>query len=129
METWRIIIIVILMVLSSIDLGATYYYVKTYKNWQPSKPYNLIEQNPLLVLLWNTFGLNLGMIIGSILILSLIYIIGKSAHWVVILIVGLFLVYALFNHWTNINLLHELINKYPSGHLPKETFGKVIGNN
>jgi len=126
---WRIIIIIILMSMSIIDLSLTFYYVKKYKWWQPNKPFNLIENNPLLVFLWNNLGLHLGMIVGSVIILTLIYLVGKSAHPIVILILFLFLCFALFNHNKNINLLHELIKLYPSGHLPVETFGKVIGNN
>ncbi len=115
---WRIWIIIILISLSILDLGLTTYYVDKYKEWQPDKPYNLIELNPLLVFLWNSMGFWLGMIVGSIIILSLIYIVAKSAHWTVLIILFLFLVWALFNHFTNINLLHEFIDKYPSGILP-----------
>ena len=129
MENWRIWIIIILMSLSLIDLSATYFYIYKYKQWQPDKPYNLIENNPLLVFLWNNFGLHLGMFIGSVIILSLIYIVGKSAHPIVSLILFLFLGYALQNHYTNINLISALIEKYPSGHLPLEVFGEVVGNN
>lgn len=128
-ETWRIWIIIILLTLSVIDLGATYYYVSKYKAWQPEKPYKSIENNPLLVFLWNTFGLHLGMLIGAVLIWSLIYIVGKSAHWIVVLILMVFLLWAMSNHYSNITLLGKLITKYPSGHLPSETFGQVVGNN
>jgi len=126
---WRIYIIIILMILSLTDLILTGYYVHKYRSWQKEKPYKLIELNPLLVFLWTNLGFWLGHIVGSILILSLIYIVGKSAHWIVVLILGLFLLYALQNHFTNINLLHRLIEMYASGHLPRETFGEVIGNN
>lgn len=115
MEKWRILAMVILIALSSIDLGLTYYYAKTYKTWQPDKSFNLIENNPLLVLLWNTFGLKLGMLIGSLIILSLIFIIGKAASPVVLGVIFFIFAYALFNHYTNINLLHQLIIKYPLG--------------
>jgi hypothetical protein len=128
-ENWRIYIIVILMTLSLVDLGLTYHYIYKYKKWQPEKPFNLIEKNPLLVFLWNKLGLHLGMFVGSVIILTLIYIVGKEAHWIIVLLLCLFLSWAMFNHYTNINLLHKLIEKYPSGYLPKETFGGVIGNN
>lgn len=128
-NNWRMIAVVVLLTLSLVDLGATYYYVSKYKKWQPEKPYNLIENNPLLVFLWNQLGLTLGTIVGAAIIWTLIYIVGKSAHWIVVLILFIFLLYALFNHWTNINLLHKLISRYPNGKLPEEVFGKVIGNN
>ena len=128
-ETWRTLAVVILLTLSVIDLGATYYYVNKYKKWQPEKPYNLIEKNPLLVFLWNNLGINIGTVVGAIIIWSLIYIVGKSAHPIFIVLLGIFLVYTLFNHYTNIGLLHKLIIKYPLGHLPEKVFGVVQGNN
>jgi len=128
-ESWRFYVVVLLLMLSIIDLCSTYYYVSKYKKWQPNKPYNLMENNPLLVFLWNTFGLHLGMFIGSVIILSLIYIIGKSAHPIVILILFLYLCFALSTHYKNISLLNKLITKYPDGHLPSKIFGSVVGNN
>jgi len=129
METWRIIITIILMTFSLVDLSATYYYVNKYLKWQPEKPYKLIENNPLLVFLWKTFGFHLGMFIGSTIILSSIYIISTRAHPIVVLLLTMLLTFALFNHYQNINLLNKLIEKYPTGHLPESTFGVVEGNN
>jgi len=125
----QLIIITTLIILSIIDLSLTFYYVDKYKKWQPNKPYDLIERNPLLVFLWNNFGLYLGMFIGAVIILSLIYLVGKTAHWAVILLLFLVFGYTLYNHYVNINLLHQLIEKYPTGHLSEQIFGKVVGNN
>ncbi len=125
---WRLIATIGLIVLSVVDLSLTGYYVQKYKKWQPDKPYKLIERNPLLVFLWNTMGLWIGLLVGGVIILSLMFIVGKSAHWLVILLLLCFLIWAMFNHYTNINLLHQLIEKYPSGYLPTEIFGKVVGN-
>jgi uncharacterized protein YacL len=129
MITWRLIAIIVLLTLSVLDLSFTFYYVHEYKKWQPDKPYKLIELNPLLVFLWNNFGLNIGMIIGSVILLALNFIVAKEAHWAIVLILFLFMLFAMFNHTKNITLLHQLIEKYPSGYLPVETFGNVIGNN
>lgn len=129
MIQWRLIAIIVLLTLSVIDLGLTYYYINKYKKWQSNKPYNMIELNPLLVVLWNNLGLLIGTILGGIVILTLIYIVAKTAHFVIVILLGLFLLFALFNHYTNINLLHQLIEKYPLGHLPEQVFGKVVGNN
>ena len=128
-ENWRIYAIVIILALCVIDLVATYYYVYTYKKWQPNKPYRLIELNPLLRFLWNKFGLHIGMFIGGVIILSINYLVAKEAHWIIVLLLLGFLVFAMYNHFNNISLLHKLIDKYPSGSLPEEIFGKVIGNN
>ena len=129
MEKWRLYIIIILMTMSVIDLALTYRYVSEYKEWQPEKPYNLIENNPLLVFLWSMLGLKIGTFVGSVIIISLIYIVGKTAHPIVVGLLFVFLTYAIHNHYININLIGDLITKYPSGHLPIEKFGEVIGNN
>jgi len=125
---WRIWATAIILILSFIDIGATFYYVQKYTGWQPDKPLKLIENNPLLVFLWGQLGIILGTVVGAAVIWTLLYILGKSAHWIVIVLVMIFLLYALFNHYTNINLLQELMKLYPSGHLPSEIFGNVEGN-
>jgi len=125
----RTIIITIILILCFLDLVATYYYIHTYKKWQPEKPYKEIELNPLLRFLWDNFGFHLGMLIGAVLLLALNYIVSKEAHWAIVVLLGAFLCWAMFNHFTNINLLHDLIEKYPSGHLPTSVFGNVVGNN
>ncbi len=126
---WRTMMIIILLSLSIIDLISTYYYVYTYKKWQPNKPYKKIELNPLLRFLWKTFGLHLGMFIGSVVILSLIYIISKTAHPLVLVLFLCVLMWTMTNHWKNWGILVKLIDKYPSGHLPERLFGKIVGNN
>lgn len=129
METWRLYLMIFIMCLSLADLIATYYYIYTYKNWQPDKPYESMELNPLLRFLWKQFGLHLGMFIGMVLILSLNYIICKDAHWIVLVLLAIIFTFAMTNHIKNIGLLTKLIAKYPSGHLPEQIFGKVVGNN
>jgi len=129
MDDWRIYAIVILLTLSILDIGLTYFYVQKYKKWQPDKPYNMIEKNPILVFLWNKLGFAMGTIVGASLIWTLTYIIAKESHWIFSIILGLLLLFVLFNHFTNIDLLYKLIDKYPSGHLPVETFGEIVGNN
>ena len=128
-ENWRTYAIIILLTLSFLDLAFTYYYVNVYKKWQPFKPFNLIELNPMMTFLWNKFGLHLGMFIGSVIILSLMYLIGKEAHWIIVLIIFIVLCFEMFNHWNNIHLLWKLMEQYPQGILPESIFGVVIGNN
>jgi len=129
MNKIRFVVIILVMSLCLADLLLTYYYVNKYKAWQPEKPYKMIELNPLLRICWEKFGLHIGMIIGGVVILALNYIIAKEAHWLIVIILMCVLIYVMFNHVTNIGLLNQLIEKYPSGHLPKEVFGEVIGNN
>ena len=129
MNNWRLALVIVIMTLCVLDLAMTYAYVYKYKRWQPNKPYRMIERNPVLRILWEKFGLHLGMFIGAVLILALNYIVAKEAHWIVVgLLLGL-LLYTMYNHFTNIGLLYNLVIQYPSGYLPEETFGKVIGSN
>jgi len=123
------IIVIFILALCLVDLVATYYYIYTYKQWQPNKPYSEIELNPLLRFLWEKFGFHIGMLIGAVLILALNYIIAKEAHWAIVVLFGAVLCWAMFNHFNNITLLGKLIEQYPSGYLPVETFGEVVGNN
>lgn len=127
--TWRIWAIIILMTLSIIDLGATTYYIQKYKAWQPEKPYKMMERNPLLVFLWNNLGFVFGTIVGAVIILTLVYLVAKTAHPIIVGLLFLFLLFALYNHYINLGLLDKLIDKFPSGHLPEKIFGKVVGNN
>lgn len=125
----RLLAVIIIMTLCVTDLCLTYFYIYKYKQWQPDKPYKLIELNPLLRFSWEKFGLHLGMFVASVIIIALNYIVSRDAHWAIVTILIGFLIWAIFNHHNNIMLLHKLIEQYPSGHLPEMVFGKVIGNN
>ncbi len=129
MENWRLILVIVIMFLSVVDLVMTVIYVHQYKKWQPDKPYNLIELNPLLVFLWNNLGLILGMIVGSIIILTLNFIIAKNTYWLIPVVIGIVILLNIINHFRNFGLLHNLIEQYPLGHLPEQVFGNVTGNN
>jgi len=126
---WRTILIIVLMTLSVLDLAFTYYYVSKYRSWQENKPYKLIELNPLLRFLWERLGFQIGMFVGSVIILSLIYIVAKYSHWSIAIILLIVLIFEMFNHANNIQLLWKLIEKYPSGYLPTEIFGVIEGSN
>ncbi len=125
----RLIFILGLLLLSLTDILVTYYYVRKYRKWQPDKPYSLIERNPLLNFLWNKLGLLFGTIIGSIIILSLIFFVANFGHISIVILLIIVIVWVLFNNFKNIKLLNKLIKKYPTGYLPEKTFGKVEGNN
>ena len=126
---WRQIAIIVILTLCILDLAFTYYYILKYKKWQPDKPYKLMEKNPLLVFCWNKMGLHFGMLVGGIVIIGLNYLVARYAHWSIVLILFLFMMFAMYNHAHNIQLLGKLITKYPSGHLPESIFGVVEGNN
>jgi len=125
----RLILVIVIMSLSIADLVLTAYYIDTYKKWQPNKPFKLMELNPLLVFLWNRMGFIIGIIVGSVVILSLNFLVSKYSHWVIALILLGFLIYAMITHIHNITLLQKLMEQYPSGYLPPQIFEEVIGNN
>lgn len=113
----RNIIFILLIIMSIVDLGLTYNYVSTYKNWQPDRPYSDMEANPLLLFLWNNCGLFLGQILGALIIWTLIFIIVKEAHWLVILsLIGVF-IFGIIINLIHISQLHNLIKLYPTGYI------------
>ena len=126
---FRNYLIIIIMTLCVLDLAFTFYYVHTYKKWQENKPYKLIELNPILVFLWTRLGFVIGSFVSAVVLLTLNFIIAKYTHWAIGLALLIALLFTMYNHAHNINLLWKLIEKYPSGYLPVETFGEVIGNN
>lgn len=129
MELWREIVLIVVLCLSAVDLALTYTYVKKYKKWQPHKPYRMMESNPLLVLCWDNLGLKSGGAIADIIILTINALIVIYLHWAVSIILFILLIITFMAHRKNFKLLNKLIKKYPSGHLPEKTFGKVEGNN
>ena len=126
---WKMILIGVIMTLSVLDLVFTFYYVYEYKKWQPNKPYNLIELNPLIVFLWTRLGFWIGSFVSSVIILSLVFIVCKYAHPFVAILLLIVLIFTMVNHANNIQLLWKLIEKFPSGYLPTEIFGIVQGSN
>lgn len=126
--SWRHYVVIILLTLSVVDLLSTFIYVHKYKSWQPDKPYKLMENNPLIVFLWSKFGFYYGSFLSFVIITSLVYLVSKEAHWLVVLMLFGVLCWVQYNHAHNFLLLNKLIAKYPSGHLPEAVFGIVEGN-
>jgi len=113
----RVIIFAIFVFLFLLDMMSTFYYVSNYSEWQPEKPYNLMEKNPMLVFLWNLLGLPIGTIVGGAIILSLLYLIAfKSSGgcgWVTIGGIVCLFIFAIINNIINTNLLIKLREIYP----------------
>lgn len=115
---WRKYAFIILIGLSFIDLGTTAYYLNTYKAWRPDVPLNQMENNPLLIFLINALGLNLGLVVGALIIWFLLYIIAKKAHWFVCLSVAGVLFFGSVINSVHIKILIDLIRLYPLGYMP-----------
>lgn len=77
------IIPIIILILCILDLSATYNYVNTFHKKFPNLDYKSLEANPILRNCWNWFGLNIGMIIGGLIVFSLVIflVFSLSTNW------------------------------------------------
>ena len=74
---------ILVMCMSLIDLTATYLYVSTFHSKFPQLDYTTLEANPVLRTAWKTLGLNLGMIIGGLVVFTLLslLVLNISNNW------------------------------------------------
>lgn len=74
---------IIILVLSLVDLTATYFYVSTFNTKFPNLDYTSLEANPILRMSWKQFGLAKGMIFGGILVfcIMLILVLAMTEKW------------------------------------------------
>lgn len=109
----RILLFGILIGLSIFDLSTTYIYLNNYHNWQPERQFNQMESNPLLLFLFNLFDLELGLLLGTIIIWSLMYIIAFKIKGyfglVTIFLLTMALTLGIINNLIHINMLNKLI--------------------
>lgn len=68
-------LIIIILIMSLIDLGATYLYVSSFHQKFPTLDYTVLEANPILRYSWKTLGLNLGMIVGGLIVFAILTLI------------------------------------------------------
>lgn len=61
----------IILIMSLLDLGATYLYVSSFHQKFPKLDYTALEANPILRTAWKQLGLNLGMIVGGLVVFIL----------------------------------------------------------
>lgn len=94
-----------------LDLLLTGYYVYSYKKYAPAREYNKMERNPMLVFLFNHFGILIGLCIGSIIIFLIWHIlISYITIYISFLMMPLYF-RAIINHAKNIRMLNNLIEK------------------
>ena len=63
---------ILLIVMSLIDLTATYFYVSTFHNKFPTLDYTSLEANPILRMAWQKLGLTWGTIVGGAIVFSIL---------------------------------------------------------
>lgn len=69
------LIIIAIIILSLLDLGATYLYINSFHKKFPTLDYTTLEANPILKLCMKYFGLTKGMLIGGIIVLVILLLI------------------------------------------------------
>lgn len=94
------------------DLWATYHYVNEFHKKFPQSDYKTLEANPILRKSWEWFGLNIGMIIGGIIVFTLVVFIAFTLvdNWKYFFmgVFSMMLIYHLLN-WI------QLMNLKPAG--------------
>src|SRR3990167_4639625 len=63
---------IIILILSVIDLGATFLYISTFHNKFPQLDYTTLEANPILRMAMKNLGLVKGMIVGGLIVFAIL---------------------------------------------------------
>lgn len=69
---------IVILIMSVLDLTATYFYASTFHEKFPKLDYTTLEANPILRMSWRHFGLNIGMIVGGIIVFALLTLLTLS---------------------------------------------------
>lgn len=97
-----------------LDMFMSYNYIKTYKNLYPKNDWTLAEANPILRFCLKSYGLEKGMVIGSIILFSfisiLIVLLNENFRY---LLLGMFIMGNIFHfvNWQAMKRLKLIKNK------------------
>lgn len=102
------LIIIAILILSLLDLGATYLYISTFHKKFPQLDATQLEANPVLKMAMKQFGIAKGMLIGGIIIFAILLLIvfSLSEKWLYYL-TGLFTMMLIY-HFLNFSQLANL---------------------
>lgn len=103
-------IVELAIIISTMELLLTVFYVRKYKKWQPEKSYKQMESNPLLIFSWNSLGFVMGSIIGILIIVIAISFVTIALRTFGFL-VPIFLSVAFINNGRNLIKLNKLIKE------------------
>ena len=96
---------IIIIVLSLLDLTASYFYITTFNNKFPNQDPTIIEANPILKMSIQHFGILKGMIFGGLLVFSILLLViltlNFKFHYYLAGVLSMMLIY----HTLNFNLL------------------------
>lgn len=92
---------IIIIILSLVDLTATYFYITTFHAQFPTLDATKLEANPILRMAMQKFGIKLGMIIGGVIVFSILCLIIFSAElnwlWFLTGVLSMMVIYHLLN--------------------------------
>lgn len=63
---------IIILVLSLLDLTASFLYVNQFHNKYPNQDPTIIEANPILKYAIRVFGINIGMLVGGLIVFGIV---------------------------------------------------------
>jgi hypothetical protein len=96
---------IIILVMSVLDLTASFFYLNTFHSKYPTQDYTQLEANPIIKISMKHFGLITGMIIGGIIVflimLLLVLSVKENHHYYLAGLLSMMLVY----HYLNFKLL------------------------
>lgn len=92
---------ILILIMSLIDLGATYFYVSTFHTKFPTLDYTTLEANPILKMAWKNLGLGKGMIVGGLIVFSiltlLVFSMSEKWQWFFAGTLSMMIIYHLLN--------------------------------
>lgn len=96
---------IIILVLSLLDLSASYLYITKFHQKFPEQDPTIIEANPILKMAIREFGINVGMLVGGLLVFGIILLLVFNAKQNLRYFLAGMLTMMNVYHWLNFNLL------------------------
>lgn len=99
---------IIILILSLVDLTASFFYVSTFHAKFPKEDFTQIEANPILKNSMKYFGITKGMLFGGIIVFGILLLLVLSMqenyHYYLAGVLTMMNLY----HWLNFNLLRGM---------------------
>lgn len=94
-----------ILILSLMDLTASFFYVSTFHAKYPDKDYTMIEANPVIKMALKLFGVTKGMLFGGAIVFGIVVLLAFSAKENLQLFMAGMLTMMNAYHWLNFRLL------------------------
>lgn len=94
---------IIILILSLIDLTASFFYISTFHNQYPNADYTQIEANPILKISMRQFGIKIGMLVGGIIVFGILLLLvlnlKENYHYFLVGALSTMLIYHFLNFY------------------------------